>query len=412
MTLQKRWICAKSIFLLHIFTARKRSLRRLCQASVCPWGGGGTCVAGGHTWQGGICGREHVWQGCMVGGGHVWQGACMAGGMHGKGHAWQGGVHGKGVCMAVGNAWQAGGVHGRYYKICRYYEIRWYGQWAGSTHPTGMHSCYRWKWLLIEINTSIQSIRLTRGINWILWTTGYLPAQDCDPVCHRQCHSNQQSPDSLVQTTAARHNEVGLLQFPSLSSICQSRKTVAKDFQINTAESNITKTFLYLQLSRGIYCPKQWILSQMNKHEIFRLVNLYRFFSWLWYISWDGWRNKIDDTSAVKGTFISCNDNNWLFCRLCFSRAGNIFTISIESELIKFPSRCSSLSIFNPLVIAVSNSVILLLFSWTFKIVSAAQVRFGILLIPQSFMNNLAKLLNPFRMFRLFRSIWLQDRSR
>ena len=88
----------------------------------------------------------------------------------------------------------------------------------------------------------------------------YLLAEDCSPERRRQCHSNPQSPDSLVRSTAARHSEVGPLQFPSLSSICQSRNAVAKDFQINTAGSNyITKTSLYMYrlLRRGIYCPKQ-----------------------------------------------------------------------------------------------------------------------------------------------------------
>ena len=131
-----------------IFTARKRSLRRLCFTPVCQsfCSSGGrryfyrTAVCegmhgssrgggvGGHAWQGG-----HVWQGaCMTGGlwvvgamdgrgwmhgrGCVWQGACMAGGMHGGGHAWQGACEGgghvkQGACMAGGHAWQ--GVHGR-----------------------------------------------------------------------------------------------------------------------------------------------------------------------------------------------------------------------------------------------------------------------------------------------------------
>ena len=40
---------------------------------------------------------------CMVGG-HVWQGACMAGGVRGGGHAWQG------ACMAGGHVWQEGCV--------------------------------------------------------------------------------------------------------------------------------------------------------------------------------------------------------------------------------------------------------------------------------------------------------------
>ena len=30
-------------------------------------------VAGGHAWQGGMCGGGHAWQGGMCGGGHAWQ---------------------------------------------------------------------------------------------------------------------------------------------------------------------------------------------------------------------------------------------------------------------------------------------------------------------------------------------------
>ena len=58
-----------------IFTAHKRSLRRLCFytcLSFCPhWGGGGgvcgrgVCMAGGHVWQGGVCGGGCAWQGGM-----------------------------------------------------------------------------------------------------------------------------------------------------------------------------------------------------------------------------------------------------------------------------------------------------------------------------------------------------------
>ena len=48
---------------------------------------GQACVAGGHAWQGDMCGmRGHVWHGGCAGwramcgrGGHAWQGACMAG---------------------------------------------------------------------------------------------------------------------------------------------------------------------------------------------------------------------------------------------------------------------------------------------------------------------------------------------
>ena len=71
------------------------------QASVCLWKGGvhgkgGACVAkGGHAW---------------------WKGVCIS-----RGHTWQGGMHGRewqGACVAEETATAADG-----------------------THPTGMHSC-------------------------------------------------------------------------------------------------------------------------------------------------------------------------------------------------------------------------------------------------------------------------------
>ena len=81
--------------------------------------GRGACVAGGACIAGGACmAGGHAWLG-----GYVWQGACMVGG-----HAWQGGMHGRGACMAGEG-------------VCMADTTR-YGQWAGGTHPTGMHSCY------------------------------------------------------------------------------------------------------------------------------------------------------------------------------------------------------------------------------------------------------------------------------
>ena len=44
------------------------------------------------------------------------------------GRAWQ-----WGMCVVGGHAWQG--------PPTRYYEIGWYGQWAGGTHSTGTHSC-------------------------------------------------------------------------------------------------------------------------------------------------------------------------------------------------------------------------------------------------------------------------------
>ena len=106
-----------------VFTAPKRSLRRLCFytcLSFCPRRGcaGGGVHGGGHAW----------WGACVAGR------ACMAGCMHGRGACMAGGV-----CVAGGCAWQGGGMCGgaplvdTMAKAC--------GQWAGSTHPTVMHSC-------------------------------------------------------------------------------------------------------------------------------------------------------------------------------------------------------------------------------------------------------------------------------
>ena len=58
-----------------------------------------------------------AWQGaCMTG--RVWQGVCVAGGMCARGHVWQ---------------W--GAFHARPPP-----DTTRYGQWAGGTHPTGMHT--------------------------------------------------------------------------------------------------------------------------------------------------------------------------------------------------------------------------------------------------------------------------------
>ena len=80
--------------LLDIFTARKRSLRRLCFYRCLSVHGGGACVAGGCAWfgharWGSSLVRGYVWWGC------AWQGAW--GGMCGRGAgcAWLGGIGGK-----------------------------------------------------------------------------------------------------------------------------------------------------------------------------------------------------------------------------------------------------------------------------------------------------------------------------
>ena len=103
-----------------IITACKRSLRRLCfyRCLSVHRGGvrgeGGMRGEGGHAW----------WKGaCMVKGG-----ACVAkGGVRGKGV-----VCGEGACVKKGVCLVKGG--------CAWDTTR-YDQWAGGTHPTGMHSC-------------------------------------------------------------------------------------------------------------------------------------------------------------------------------------------------------------------------------------------------------------------------------
>ena len=132
--------------LQQIFTARKRSLRRLCFSGIClsTRGGGvrgcsrggwgvrgcsrGACVVapGGHAWllQGGM-------HGCSWGGIH----GCSRGGVHGCS---RGGVHGCSWGGMRGCSW--GCVRGCSGGACVVFSMR-YGQWAGGTHPTGMHSC-------------------------------------------------------------------------------------------------------------------------------------------------------------------------------------------------------------------------------------------------------------------------------
>ena len=121
----------------NIVTGRKRSLRRLCFYRCLSVHTGGTCVvaAGGHTWllPGGMValGGMRV----ALGGVHgcSGRGACVValGGMHGcsgGGHVW---LLPGWACMVA----PRGACMG-------YDEIRRYDQWAGGTHPTGMHSCY------------------------------------------------------------------------------------------------------------------------------------------------------------------------------------------------------------------------------------------------------------------------------
>ena len=110
---------------------------------------GGVCVVaqGGHAWfySGGMCGfirgacmvlfggqhgfiwggmRGFIWGACVVlFGGHAW--------FYLGGHAW---------FYSGGRAWfYSGGMRGFF----SFSDTMRYGQWAGSAHPTGMHSCLK-----------------------------------------------------------------------------------------------------------------------------------------------------------------------------------------------------------------------------------------------------------------------------
>ena len=87
------------------------SANEVCEGDVFT----GVCLSTG----GGMCG---TWHGLCMAGGHAWQGGCMCG----RGRAWRGGI-----CV-----WQGGGM-------CATADTTGYGQWAGGTHPTGMHSCQK-----------------------------------------------------------------------------------------------------------------------------------------------------------------------------------------------------------------------------------------------------------------------------
>ena len=159
---QRRKCSLKRLALTQIITARKRSLRRLCfytclfvHRGVCVTERGsawqGACVAGGHAWQG-ACMVGGAWWGGMHGrggmhdrggmhgrgGGHVWWGACMAGGMYSRGCVWWEDMHGRGCVV--------GSVHDTHANLP---NTTRYSQWADSTHPTGMHSCFRVSFILI-----------------------------------------------------------------------------------------------------------------------------------------------------------------------------------------------------------------------------------------------------------------------
>ena len=80
------------------------------------WGGHAWFYLGGHAW--------------FYSGGHAW--------FYLGGHAW---------FYSGGAAWfYSGGMHGFSGGACMVFSVfsdtMRYGQWAGCTHPTGMHSCY------------------------------------------------------------------------------------------------------------------------------------------------------------------------------------------------------------------------------------------------------------------------------
>ena len=122
----------------------------------CSWGG--VCGCSGGAMHG--CSGGHAW---LLPGGHAWLlwegmcscsgGACMVapGGVHGCswGHVWLLG----GACMVApggmrgcsgGMCGCSRGVCGSSGGVCVVFSMR-YGQWAGGTHPTGMHSCFMFK---------------------------------------------------------------------------------------------------------------------------------------------------------------------------------------------------------------------------------------------------------------------------
>ena len=82
--------------------------------------------------------------------GYVFTGVCLSGG-----------VRGRGVCMAGGHV-RGGGGHVRgwgHVHACPPADTTRYGQCAGGTHPTGMHSC------LLELILFMGCIKNTTAIN-------------------------------------------------------------------------------------------------------------------------------------------------------------------------------------------------------------------------------------------------------
>ena len=100
------------------------------QVSVCA--GGGACVVarGRCAWLWGVAGM------CGCGG---WVGGCRgAAWVEVVGHAWLQG----GVCGCRGHVWWWEEVQACVVAGWRAWDTTRYGQWAGGTHPTGVHSCF------------------------------------------------------------------------------------------------------------------------------------------------------------------------------------------------------------------------------------------------------------------------------
>ena len=121
-----RWLLLQMVGILLeciLFTVRK-----VCEGYVFTPVCQSFCSRGGHAWLGGCA---WLWGACVVVGGmrscrgHAWlRGACMVAGAC---------VVARGACVVVGGACMVVGGHA--------WDTMRYGQWAGGTHPTGMHSC-------------------------------------------------------------------------------------------------------------------------------------------------------------------------------------------------------------------------------------------------------------------------------
>ena len=138
--------------------------------------GGGACVAGGH-----------------VAGGHVWSGGMHSQRVHGQGECvargacvargWPGGLAWWGVwwgaCVA-GGVWQRGkgGMCDMHAPLRADTMAMAYGQWAGGTHPTGMHSCFETVLVVTRVRASLH-----QASAYTLWQLWY--------CCHWKhwCHS-------------------------------------------------------------------------------------------------------------------------------------------------------------------------------------------------------------------------------